>query len=201
MTTRVEFSGEPREVLDAMKVFLGGLAQALDAPVYKPDPVEAAVAQDPDEAPETKDVTGRMYGAPSDGKARRTKAEMEQDAEIDTLAEKLGLEVPEGVADDMLEALKTRAGDATHAPEEVASISTGEERVDPEQPDETPEAEIVYTLDDVRDSMTKYVEKFGMPQMQKEGPRLLGHPKLSVLSEHPDDFAAAIGRMEAEINA
>lgn len=113
---------------------------------------------------------------------RRTKAEIE--------------------ADKAAEAAAARPEQAEEAP---SNISTGEERIDPANPedvaqdaaDEAAEAEKAkaaaggkLTHDDVRGALKGYVAKFGMPAAMDDGPKVIalvcGDGKVKV-SDVPDD--------------
>jgi hypothetical protein len=113
------------------------------------------------------DAPKRERGQPSPGKARRTKAEIAEDEAADTA----------GVT------------------EQAQSISSGEERVGPEDDAETQaqdeadeQAEVEasrdpeepLTVEDLKSAMSAYVTKFGMPATQEDGVNIfasaLGNP-------------------------
>lgn len=134
-------------------------------------------------AGETAEQTAvRERGKPAPGRARRTKEEIAED--------------------DAAEALAESAAAAASKP----SISTGEERVDPadveaqDKADEKAEVEATrkedkpLTIDDVKALLNGYVQKFGLPATQEDGPLIfkeaLGVPpegepywKLSLLND------------------
>lgn len=141
----------------------------------------------PDEGRSHGEAGTRKRGEPSPGKARRTKAEIAED-----------------------EAAEVSTG----------AISTGEERIDPAQADSAEtvaqdaadeEAEVdeardekaPLTRDDVGAVISAYVEKFGMPAVQEDGPKIfneaLGAPpagvefwKLSLLPYDNQDKIAKV---------
>jgi hypothetical protein len=129
----------------------------------------------------------RERGKPSPGHARRTKAE---------------------IAEDDAAIAAEQAGTTTA---EVAGISTGEDRVDPDNPDDASVSEQdaadeaaetaatkqanggKLTLDDVRKGLGEYVKLYGMAAAQEDGPKLIqkvlgDNTKLKV-SDLPDDQA------------
>lgn len=142
----------------------------------------------------------RLHGEPSEGRARRTKAEITLDEEAKDLLEDAGLSV-----DKLNEAIKKSHGDwdavmadlraaAAAKTEDKPAISTGEERVDPAQEDDGEPL----THDDVRDALGDYAAKFGMPAAQKNGPKLMGADKISAI---PDEQAALRKAVDAIRNA
>jgi hypothetical protein len=143
----------------------------------------------------------RERGKPSPGHARRTKAEIAEDD-----------------AADKADADRATQAVADRAEETVAGISTGEERTDPDNPDDVAQDSAedaaqdaldeahetaaareagggAKTLDDVRAALGKYVKAFGMAAAQEDGPRVLsmvcgdGVTKISAV---PDDKIAAV---------
>lgn len=143
----------------------------------------------------------RLHGEPSEGRARRTKAEITLDEEAKDLLEDAGLSV-----DKFNEAIKKSHGDwdavmadlraaAAAKTEDKPAISTGEERVDPAQEEDDGEP---LTHDDVRDALGDYAAKFGMPAAQKNGPKLMGADKISAI---PDEQAALRTAVDAIRNA
>lgn len=152
-------------------------------------------------APDTTETApARERGKPAAGHGRRTKAEIAEDEaadKADAARAAAGAETGAEVADK-------------HVDDEVAGISTGEERVDPDHPedavnagqdavDEAAETAAAtkasggkLTLDNVRTAFGGYVAKFGMPAAQEDGPRLIsivcGEGKVK-LSDIPDDQA------------
>lgn len=121
----------------------------------------------------------RKRGEPSPGHKRRTKAEIAED-EAAAVAD-----ATEGVT------------------VETAAISTGGERVapddDPEtqqadaadEADETAKAGAELTHDDIRNALGKYVQKFGMDAAQIDGPKVfalaLKDPAITKISLVPSD--------------
>lgn len=202
----IQFTGNAPEVAGEMKLFINELARQFgDAPAAKAPTATPAVQEETpvvSDAPEVEEPEAdevRFYGKSDGGRARRTKEQMAEDAEIDELAEKLKIDVSKAVvsrpAAEVLAQLREKAEAAPEAAK--ASISTGDERVDPEQTeDEAPTA----TREDVRDAMAAYVEKRGMPAIQTNGPKLLGYKKLSEMPEDPEIFAAAVARLQEATN-
>lgn len=116
----------------------------------------------------------RERGKPAPGRARRTKEEIAEDE-----------------AADAAEAAASETGDGNDAAEtETRSISRGpENRVSPEdvaeddaqdaadeaaEVEETRKDETPLTHDDVRAAMTVYVNTYGLPATQEDGPKLIG---------------------------
>lgn len=110
------------------------------------------------EAAEQAEAPKRERGKPSPGKARRTKEEIAEDEAADK-------------------------ADAAAAPAEPKpAISTGEERIDPTNPDDAKQdaadeaAEVAsapeLTHDDVRAALKKYVDAYGMPAAMEDGPKV-----------------------------
>ena len=97
----------------------------------------------------------RVPGQPSPGRKRRTKEEMAED-----------------------EAYFAARGIATApaTPESLAAISTGEERISPEdEADERAEAETTtLTIDDIREAVGRYTARFGIATAQRNVPLSLG---------------------------
>lgn len=97
----------------------------------------------------------RVPGQPSPGRKRRTKEEMAED-----------------------EAYFAARGIATApaTPESLAAISTGEERISPEdEADERAEAETTtLTIDDIREAVGRYTARFGIATAQRNVPLILG---------------------------
>lgn len=151
------------------------------------DPASVAQAN-AEAAPVVQTEPARERGKPAPGRARRTKEEIAEDE-----------------AADKAEA----AGGAT---EEVALISTGEERVDPadvaaqdavDEAKEVEEHRKALTVDDLKSVMGGYVKKFGMEATQEDGPKIfteaLGAPpagqpawKVSLLDGDQERLAKAV---------
>lgn len=170
------------------------------APVAEAQP-EAAVQETVQEETVADVLAVRLHGEPSEGRARRTKAEITQDEEAKDLLEDAGLSVA-----DFNDALRQAHGDwdavmadlraaAAAKTEDKPAISTGEERVDPAHEEDAGEP---LTHDDVRDALGDYAAKFGMPAAQKNGPKLMGADKISAI---PDDQAALRKAVDAIRNA
>lgn len=128
------------------------------------------------EAAEHAEAPKRERGKPSPGKARRTKEEIAEDEAADK-------------------------ADAAAAPAEPKpAISTGEERIDPTNPDDAKQdaadeaAEVAsapeLTHDDVRAALKKYVDAYGMPAAMEDGPKvftMLFGEKAVKVSDIPTD--------------
>jgi hypothetical protein len=164
------FNSAPRTVGKASELAMGYAAES-DLPEEAQD---AKVETRP--IPTT--AIARERGKPAPGRARRTKEEIAEDD----------------------------AADAAEAAASKPSISTGEERVDPaeveaqDKADEKAEVEATrkedkpLTIDDVKALLNGYVQKFGLPATQEDGPLIfkeaLGEPpagepywKLSLLND------------------
>jgi hypothetical protein len=126
------------------------------------------------------------------------------------------------VQTDKADADRATQGVADRAEETMAGISTGEDRVDPDNPDDGIVREIAdseadaaqdaldeahetaaareagggaKTLDDVRAALGKYVKAFGMAAAQEDGPRVLSMvcgDDVVKISAVPDDKIAAV---------
>lgn len=147
---------------------------------------------------------GRLYGSPAKGRARRSKEEMAEDADIEKLAELKGVDPTKYANTAAAKALD----DLKHTPaaEAPANISTGEERIDPtsvedaaqDAADEVAEVEAaldekILTHDDVRQALSAYVKAFGMDAAMEDGPKviamLFGEGKVKV-SDIPNEQVA-----------
>lgn len=128
---------------------------------------------------------GRLYGGPEDGKARRTKAQMAEDKQIEELAAEMGVNtaaLADVEASVALERLRSGNGSAEAKP----NSSTGEERIDPtsaedkaqDAADEAAEAQATAgdapTLDDLRQAAGRFQKKHGMAAAMEIIPDLLG---------------------------
>ena len=178
MSVEIKIYGETaHEALKELHEFSGGMPSAsrVEAKTSGAPFVNAGVASEPS-APVTEDAAAsgsatsasrseRKRGEPSPGKKRRTAAEVAED-------------------------------EAAEAAENAAkqNISTGEARIDPENPeaddsdsasdseqdaaDEAAEVEAhrdpekPLTIDDVKAVVMAYAEKYGMPAAQSDGPRI-----------------------------
>lgn len=168
----------------------------------KHEPVEAATNQQLDEPAETAPI--RYHGQAGEGRKRRTKEEIALDEEAAELLEKVGLDVSklnaaldkaEGDWDAVMADL--RAAAAPSEDEAKPNISTGEARVDPENPDDDDEEPL--THEDVRDALGRYAAKFGMPAAQENGPRLLGAAKISAIPDDQTALRKAVDALNAAI--
>lgn len=135
----------------------------------------------------------RLVGAAPEGKARRTKAEIADDDELTALASQIGVSVDglnSGIAAGGRAAAKAELSAKVAALRSATpgadkpSISTGEERVGPEDDEATQEqdaadeqaeveanrkADAPLTIDDLKNVMGAYVEKHGIPATQEDG--------------------------------
>ena len=177
MSVEIKIYGETaHEALKELHEFSGGMPSASRVEAKTPGApfVNAGVASEPS-APVTEDAAAsgsatsasrseRKRGEPSPGKKRRTAAEVAED-------------------------------EAAEAAENAAkqNISTGEARIDPENPEEAADSEAdadqdaadeaaeveahrdpekPLTIDDVKAVVMAYAEKYGMPAAQADGPRI-----------------------------
>ena len=157
-----------------------------EAPVAEPEPVH--VVEDALKATAPVVAPKRERGKPSPGKTRRTK---------------------EGIAEDEA----ADAAEASAVAEPVAAISTGEERIDPTNPEDAAQdaadeaAEVAATRkpdlthDDVRQALGAYVKAFGMPAAMEDGPKLIGFPKVSDIPAEQEPLGAAVQAITAAIEA
>ena len=106
----------------------------------------------------------RKRGEPSPGKKRRTAAEVAEDeaAEAAENAARQNISTGEARVDpeNPEEAADSEADAAQDAADEAAEV---EAHRDPEKP---------LTIDDVKDAVMAYAEKYGMPAAQTDGPRI-----------------------------
>ncbi|MDV2964571.1 hypothetical protein RZ532_01165 [Nitratireductor aquimarinus] len=156
-----------------------------------------AIAEAEDSEKAKRNTAARKYGESDWDKKRRTKEQMAVDTEIEELTSALGIEIDKTVpADRLVVLLREQSASATDETDTPNISSSPEDRKDPGET----EAEIVYTRDDVRDLLGKYAEKFGMAQAQKEGPKLLGAPKLSEIPDDNEAFATAVRNLQEAID-
>lgn len=211
----LKFTGTAKEVAIEMSVFLQetsgmfGGAPATPASVpetHAPDEkqqTQTAVEQDPapEEPKERPGSSARKYGESDWDKARRTKEQMATDKEIEELASALGVEIDKTVPADRL-VMELREKSA--AGESKANISTSpEDRKDPTEEAKTGEVldDKEYTIEDAREALGRYAEKYGMAMCQKEGPKLLGATKLSEIPATSEAYKAAVDNLNAAIEA
>ncbi len=157
---------------------------------------QAEVQQAKEQAEKKSQRGGRRYGQPSNGKARRTKEELAEDAEIEALANSLGMDVP---GPDLIVAetlLDWRAKSAAKAEEPKANISANpEDREPPEEP-KAVEGEVVddlfddapaetYTIEQVREALGGVHKSFGgdMPKTIEWLKGVCGAAKTSQIAE------------------
>lgn len=214
----LKFTGTSTEVLCEMKALLGAAEQAKTvilpggpAPASVPEThapdeeqqMQTAVEQDraPEEPKERTGSSARKYGESDWDKARRTKEQMATDKEIDELAAALGVEIDKTVPADRL-VMELREKSA--AGESKANISASpEDRKDPTEEAKTGEIldDKEYTIEDAREALGRYAEKYGMAMCQKEGPKLLGATKLSEIPATSEAYKAAVDNLNAAIEA
>ncbi len=138
---------------------------------------------------------GRRYGQPSNGKARRTKEDLAEDAEIDALSASLGRLIPseEPVADLLL---AWRHESASKAEEPRANISADPENREPPEEPKAVEGEVVddlfddapaetYTIEQVREALGGVHKSFGgdMPKTIEWLKGVCGAAKTSQIAE------------------
>lgn len=143
----------------------------------------------------TTDAPKRERGKAAQGRARRTKEEIAEDE-----------------AADKADAAAASAGAETGAEVADRQISTGGERIDPENPDDVADAadEAAETAaakaetgnklthDDVRNALGAYVKAYGMPAAQEDGPKVItlmfgeGKSKVSDIPDTQEDLAKAV---------
>ncbi|MCW4115631.1 hypothetical protein NPA31_011720 [Aurantimonas sp. MSK8Z-1] len=186
-------------------------------PAVDETPVEHAAPEEP-----AKQADYRQRGKAGEGRARRTKAEMAEDEELEKLASAAGVpieKVDEHLANNVsreriiaeLSAVAADKSVLTDDDSRPPQISTGENRVGPhddpeteaqDAADEAAEAAATskgLTLDDLRLAAGAYQKKFGMAAAVKDVPALLGRPMAEVADT---DLGAAIGILTeaAELN-
>jgi hypothetical protein len=164
------------------------------APEAKP-----TVADAPSEGADN--TPARAFLRPEDGKTRRTKAQIAEDNALEEKLRAKGLEPAnyDGADPHEIEAL----ADSTEPPK--PAISTGEERIDPENPedeaqdkaDEKAEVEATrdgLTLDDLRAAVGDFTKAHGMAATVEHIPAMLG---CAVANVKPEDLEAAIAKVRA----
>lgn len=164
-----------------------------------------------------KPAAGRRYSMPQTG-ARRTRAEMSEDAEIDGLAASLGKSDADKTVMPAAQTLISWRVESAVVDEVVPSIrATPEDRQPPvetvEEADIIDEADSVddmfaeddvipvenRTIEDVKIALTEYVEKFGMARCQKDAPGIMGYPKVSAIPADPAIYAKIVAALDAVI--
>lgn len=161
-------------------------AEGSDPQTATKEPVDTAEIEQTFEDAEEPEF--RPYGEADFGKARRNKAQMEEDSEIEELAKTLGIaKIPTDVAaHELLADLRSRAT------EKAAEVS--EEPA--EEPVDEPETAPEMTREDVRSALAAFAEKHGMAEAQKQGPALLGAKKISDIEDDPKVFAEVVARIK-----
>lgn len=169
--------------LPASKPLAPGAAEMLN-PIKVPDePITQAEAE---AIVETAKVTTRERGKPSPGHKRRTNAEIAEDEAAD----------------------KADAERASSAANDTPAISTGGQRIDPDNPDDVAADEAdeaadtavsndgKLTHDNLRDIMATYVKAYGLPAAQEDVPKvfsgLFGADVVKVSQVPEDRIAEAI---------
>lgn len=164
------------------------------APEAKP-----AAADAPSEGADT--TSARAFLRPEDGKTRRTKAQIAEDKELEEKLRAKGLEPANYDGADRHEI--AALADSAEPPK--PSISTGGERIDPENPedeaqdkaDEKAEVEATrdgLTLDDLRAAVGDFTKAHGMAATVEQIPAMLG---CAVAGVKPEDLEAAIAKVRA----
>lgn len=208
---KVEFYGDAKEVISDMRLFLSmnPLTEAAGRPA-EPIAVTGALetsaeapvegdSQGQPEEPKKNDTAARKFGESDWDKARRTKEQMATDKEIEELASALEVEIDKTVPADRL-VMQLREQSA--AGSEKANISSSpEDRKDPAEEALTGEIVEDVSLEDVRQKLGEYAEKFGMAEAQKSGPKLLGAAKLSEIPDTNEARKAAYDNLTAAIEA
>lgn len=212
----LKFTGPAVTVLEEMRVFLSLATQpeiAVVGTVHEKCETLMGVQEqaeveekssDDTSTEEPKERTGssaRKYGESDWDKARRTKEQMATDKEIEELASALSVEIDKTVPADRL-VMELREKSA--AGESKANISASpEDRKDPTEEAKTGEIldDKEYTIEDAREALGRYAEKYGMAMCQKEGPKLLGATKLSEIPATSEAYKAAVDNLNAAIEA
>lgn len=173
MSVEIKIYGETaHEALKELHEFSGGMPVVRAAPPVNPaklDEVGAKIAEVREQphaggaAGDTSAAPIRKRGEPSPGKKRRTAAEVAEDeaAEAAENAAQQNISTGEARVDpENPEAGDSEADAAQDAADEAAEV---EAHRDPEKP---------LTIDDVKDVVMAYAEKYGMPAAQSDGPRI-----------------------------
>ena len=201
MSVQITIHGESaKEALAELFGMAGGISPSVapataPAPVAAREPIAVISADKPvsDVYDLSADTAKRERGKPSPGRARRTKEEIAEDEAADA------------------------ADAATQAQDPAANISTGDERVNPEEAaqdaadeaaDEANAPAATASRDDVRAAMTAYNTKFGMGVLTADMTAILAAhwpdgsvTKLSEIPEDPAAFAAVIAALTAKLAA
>jgi hypothetical protein len=161
-----------------------------------------------EEAPKKSQRGGRRYGQPSAGKARRTKEELAEDAELDGLSASLGHAIPEDepVADLLI---AWRAESAAKAEEPQRAITATPEDRQPVEEPKVVTGEIVddffgdepapvYTKDDLKKALEAVFKAKGndMPATSAWLEKVAGVRKMSEVAE--DKFGLVIAAAQKE---
>jgi hypothetical protein len=195
---RGSLRGQIDESMEALGFHRENASPPAEMPQVRQYETGAEIAEADPAEPAT--TIARERGKPAPGHARRTKAEIAEDEAADK-------------ADAAVRAAGEETG-AIVADKHVdrGNISTGEERIDPENSDddsadddeETAAQDAAdeaaetaaatggkATLDDVRNALGKYVARFGMAAAQEDGPKVItmvcgdGHVKMSDIPDDP----------------
>lgn len=234
MTLKIEINlhpegGDLREQLETHVAALGFAPKSYEGEGLRVVRT-TAVAETSEPATEAEEdptpSTDREFGKASEGRARRTKAEIAEDEELEKLAADAGVTI-ENVIKAMAAGHSRAEVTAQLAAKAEASggspqISSGEECVGPEDDAETAaqdkadekaeveanrDAEKPLTVDDVKQAVGLYVTKFGIPAAQEDGPGLfvsvLGAPpadepgwKMSILPDDQDKLRKCVAAWE-----
>jgi hypothetical protein len=126
--------------------------------------------------------TGRKHGEPSPGHRRRTKVEMAEDRAYFAAHPQEEPQTQDGLSE-----------------EDAAAISSGEERINPEDaPSETEQSKSSLTHDDLRAAVGRFSKKFGIAKAQATIPGLIGGPIIEIPSDKIGDTIAAVERATNE---
>jgi hypothetical protein len=172
-------------VADAFQAFLAHTSEESGAQLRRHEPLnegETAIAET--SAAETANPLAgpaRIPGQPSEGRKRRTRAEMAED--------------------DAYFAAHPEAAASSGAVITTSAISTGGERVDPaaaaqDEADEAAESAAAKTGDltteDLRDIIGQYSQKHGIAAAQADVPKLLGGKGIHEIEKTQESLGAAI---------
>lgn len=126
----------------------------------------------PGETAVTETQQPRERGKPAPGRARRTKEEIAEDEAADA-AEAAASETGDGSGDTEARSISQDPENRV-SPEDTAEDDAQDAADEAAEVEETRKDETPLTRDDVKAAMTGYVNTYGLPATQEDGPKLIG---------------------------
>ena len=121
---------------------------------------------------ETQQQQPRERGKPAPGRARRTKEEIAEDEAADA-AEAATSETGDDTAETEARSI-SRDPENRVSPEDTAEADAQDAADEAAEVEDTRKDETPLTRDDVKAAMTGYVNTYGLPATQEDGPKLIG---------------------------